>query len=200
MKKNNKLSKGIIRDVSLCYGKSNSQILEDAILDQYVDPYWLPIINLVYEQDLNIGQFLSLIWMNTDVIGNRDMVNIVKFAADASKRCTSDRPDPDNPEWYHFCGLLDSLRLYIMFEARKTGSSKLDQTALMLTDIIDSYKNGNIKSGLNVIYQIILDNWDTLCHKDKIYNLLGSLSEMCEGQNLSSDRMTLIGLLNSTKD
>ncbi len=185
----------LIKDDALSSGRSESEIINNIILNHYVDPYWYPTIKIVYDRDLSIGQFLTLIWMNTDYIGNKDMSNIVKYAAEASKHCPSDMPNPSHPEWHHFCSLLESLKLYIEYESKKSESIELDRTASMLTDIIESYKRGDVQVGLSVIYQIILDNFIFLQDKGKVYNLMQSMTELLNEngwQNRPPDRIELL--------
>ena len=195
----NSLINLLIKDDVLSSGRSESEILNRIILDYYVDPYWYPVIKAMYEDHLTLGQTLELVWMNTDVIGNRDMSRIVKYAAEASQQGSSDLPNPANPEWHHFCSLLEALKLYIEYESKKSESIELDRTVTMLSDLVESYKNWDIRIGLSVIYQIILDNWDYLQSKVEVYNLLQSMAEIQMGwQNLPSDRIELLFLLQTS--
>jgi len=194
IKKN--IIKLIIHDEMISSGKSEQEILNEIILERYIDPYWYQIVKTAYEKRMSIGKFLALIWMNTDVIGKRDMIDLVKYASKKTANCNSDLPNPTNPEWHHFCDLLESLSLYLSTALATRQSNALKNSIVKLSDIIADYNNNNINIGQLEIYQIIIENWYYLNDKVKVYNLLGTMAEMQTGwQDHPSDRIELLTLL-----
>ncbi len=191
----------ILRDIASYSGKTQSQLVKEAIVYQYIDPYWYPTIQMVYDQNLSIGQFLSLIWMNTDVIGKIDMTSIVTYAAEKTRLCmnyhSKNRVQSESDYLY---GLLESLILYLRADFKSHPTSLLERTIDSLISIINNDKTNTDRIDQTEIYNIIIQNWNCLYDKTKVYNLLGYMANLQTGwQNLPSDRIELLSLLKSHK-
>ncbi len=191
----------ILRDIASYSGKTQSQLVKEAIVSQYIDPYWYPTIKVVYDQDLSIGQFLSLIWMDVDVIGNRDMAGIVKYAAEKTRLCLN-CPSQKNvqSEFDYLYGLLESLILYLKADFKVHPTSLLERAIDNLITIINNDRTNTIKIDQTEIYRIIIQNWNCLYDKTKVFNLLRYMAKLQTGwQNLPSDRIELLSLLKRQK-
>lgn len=193
------LLNSIVNDDALVSGMTESLIIEDIIAEHYINPKYGDCIRCLYEQNASIGTVLSYIWIAVLSQEHEDLLDLVKYAGIKTKMCMG-FPDTNNPEWHHFMGLMESLGLYFQTAIKKNNDRNLVNDKAWLDDLYSSYEKKDTTTGFYPVYQLIINHWDYLKDKIKVYNLLQSMAELQTGWlNLPSDRIELLRTLKKIK-
>ena len=187
--KNMKLIQGFLTDESDMTGHSNSQIIEDILIDHFLPLRFRSAAIDLYMDCLSIGDALVRIWSEAANLGYGDLRSLVEYAKHQTIR-TNAYVDPNDYNMPLFLSLLESLLHYIDDE----------RDTRWLKDLIVIYGEKDGPVILSNIYQIVLNNWKDVKDYAKTYNLLQAMAQMQPGWRPEpGTRRELIAILKGLK-
>ena len=157
----------ILSDEAEITGLSDSQIIENILLEHFLPQRYRATTIDLYTDCLSIGDALVRIWAEAADLRHGDMRELVEYARMETIRANT-HPTTESEELPHLLSLLDSLSLYI----------KDDKNKRWLDQLIAMYEGDPGPIVLCNLYDILLGDWDCIKNYVKTYNLLQTMAYM----------------------
>lgn len=161
------LIQSVLQDEAEITGLSDSQIIENVLLEHFLPRSYRATTIDLYMDSLSIGEALTRIWAEASDMRHGDMRELVEYARFETIRA-NEHPTSQSEELPHLVSLLESLSRYIHDDKDKR----------FLQELLKLYSTDPGPIVLCNIYDIVLRAWDAVKSHVKTYNLLQCMATM----------------------